>query len=71
MNKELKYLKKLRIKYAGNEDAYDAIVYHMLTTTAPQGMDIPQKLKRAMEFYAAPPLIARQRELPTYTTTSK
>ena len=54
MNKEIKYLKKLRIKYAGNEDAYDAIMYHMLTTTAPPGMDIPQKLKRAVEFYTTP-----------------
>ena len=46
-----KYLQKLRVKYAGNENAYDAILYHMLTTTTEPGLDIPQKLKRAMEFY--------------------
>lgn len=50
--KGFKYLQKLRVKYAGNENAYDAILYHMLTTTTEPGLDIPQKLKSAMEFYA-------------------
>jgi hypothetical protein len=51
--KDFKYLQKLRAKYAGNENAYDAILYHMLTTSE-SDIDIPKKLKRAMEFYATP-----------------
>lgn len=51
--KDFKYLQKLRVKYAGNENAYDAVLYHMLTTSE-SGVDISKKLKRAMEFYATP-----------------
>jgi hypothetical protein len=43
-------LQKLRVKYAGNENAYDAILYHILTTSEP-GLNIPEKLKCAIEFY--------------------
>jgi len=49
-HKHFKCLKKLRTKYAGNENAYDAILYHMITTSEP-GLNIPEKLKCAIEFY--------------------
>lgn len=50
-HKHFKSLQKLRVKYAGNEHAYDAILYHMLTTSSEPGLNIPEKLKRAIEFY--------------------
>jgi len=51
--KDFHYLQKLRRKYQGKEDAYDAILYHMLTsTTTEPNADIPLKVKRAMQYYA-------------------
>ena len=54
-DKDLKFLHKLRQKYADNEEAFDAIMYYALIM-APENpkMGVQQKLKHAIKFFSTP-----------------